>query len=72
MIKQLLTGKDNKTYDIVRVSLLFGIMHLIALSAYDVIAHASHFNIQEFGLGFGAIIGAAGAALGLKKDTEPT
>ena len=68
---QLVTGKDNKTHDVVRWGGLLGTLQALAFTAYDVIGHAAHFNLQEYGIGLGALLGAVGAALGLKKDTEP-
>lgn len=70
-IRQLLTGADNQTHDIVRWAAALGSLNGIALAAYDVIAHAAHFDFQAYGLGFGAMLAGVGAALKLKADTEP-
>lgn len=70
-IKQIFTGKDNATFDIVRVGAGGGIICALVLAMYDVIKMGNHFDIQSFGIGFGAMLGAVGAALVLKKDTEP-
>ena len=50
---------------------MLGILQAVGMSAYDVIVHGAHFDVQQFGMGFGAVLAAAGAALGMKKDTEP-
>ena len=70
-LRHLVTGKDNQTHDVVRWGALLGTLQALGLTVYDVVIHAAHFNLQEFGLGMGALLGATGAALGLKKDTEP-
>ena len=70
-IKQIVTGKDNKTHDVIRWGAVLGILQALGLSAYDVIAHNAHFDLQAYGVGLGALFAAVGAALGMKKDTEP-
>jgi hypothetical protein len=70
-LKQLVTGKDNQTHDVIRWAAVLGVLQALGLSAFDVVAHNAHFNLQEFGIGLGALLAAVGAALGMKKDTEP-
>lgn len=70
-IKQLLTGKDNQTHDIVRWIAALGSLQGLGLSIYDVVVHHNPFDIQQFGIGLGAMLAGVGAALGFKKDTEP-
>ena len=70
-LTHLVTGPDNQTHDVVRWGALLGILQAVGMSAYDVIVHGAHFDVQQFGMGFGAVLAAAGAALGMKKDTEP-
>ena len=76
MIRQTLvklgSGVDNTTPDIVRW--LSGIVVLVALglTIYVVVCKDQEFDIQNFGIGIGAIFAAVGAALKLKETTEPT
>jgi hypothetical protein len=71
-LKQLVTGKDNQTHDIVRWAALLGVIQALGLTIYDVVGNNIHFDLQNFGIGMGALLGATGAALGMKKDTEPS
>jgi len=68
-LKQLLTGKDNETYDIGRVTWLLGTVAVIALAAFEV--SASQISLRELAEALGIISGAGGASVMLKKDTEP-
>ncbi len=70
-IKDLLTGKDNDTYDIGRVSGLMGLLSFLGLEIYQVLGKGIAFDMQTFGIAFGVIITALGAALKLKAETEP-
>ena len=68
-LKQLLTGKDNTTYDIGRVTWLLGTIAVIALAAYEV--STSQINLRELAESLGIISAAGGASTMMKKDTEP-
>jgi hypothetical protein len=70
-LTELVTGKDNKTHDFVRWGGVIGTLHGLGMSTYDVVANHAHFSLQEYGVGLGALLGACGFALGMKKDTEP-
>jgi hypothetical protein len=67
--KHLLTGKDNATYDIGRVTWLFGILAVIALAFYQVFHTAV--SLRELAESLGIISGAGGASVMMKKDAEP-
>ena len=69
ILRQLLTGKDNTTYDIGRVTWLLGTIAVIALAAYEV--SASQINLRELAESLGIISAAGGASTMMKKDTEP-
>jgi hypothetical protein len=69
ILKQLLTGKDNQTYDIGRVTWLLGTMAVIALAGYEVMR--DNINLRELAEALGIVSGAGGAATMMKKDTEP-
>ena len=67
--KQLLTGRDNETYDIGRVTWLLGIVAVIALAGYEVMRN--NVNLRELAEALGIVSGAGGASVMMKKDTEP-
>jgi hypothetical protein len=70
-LRNLFTGIDNKTHDIVRV--IGGLVGVGGpfLAGWDVIVQHAHFDFQNYGIGCGALLAGVGAALGMKKDTEP-
>jgi hypothetical protein len=68
--KQLLTGKDNETYDIGRVTWLLGIFTIIGLAVYEVM-HTT-ISLRELAEALGIVTGASGASVMMKKDTEPS
>lgn len=62
----LFTGKDNKTFDYVRVCGVFGFFVL----SYKAIV-ATSFNPLEWSGAFSAYLAANGVALSIKRKTEP-
>ena len=69
VLKQLLTGKDNVTYDIGRVTWLLGFIAVISLAVYEVMH--TNINLREFAEALGIVTGASGAAVAMKSRTEP-
>ncbi len=69
ILKQLLTGKDNATYDIGRVTWLLGTVSVITLAGYEVVR--DNINLRELAEALGIVSGAGGASVMMKKDTEP-
>jgi len=69
LFKQLLTGKDNQTFDIGRVTWLLGFVAIIALAFYEVM-HTS-VSLRELAEALGIVSGAGGASVMMKKDAEP-
>ena len=69
ILKQLLTGKDNQTYDLARVTWLLGFVSVIGLAGYEVM-HGS-VNLRELAEALGIVSGASGASVMMKKDAEP-
>ena len=67
--KHLLTGKDNQTYDIGRVTWLLGLIAVICLAAYEVVH--TNVSLRELAEALGIVSGAGGASVMMKKDTEP-
>lgn len=68
-LKQLLTGKDNNTYDIGRVTWMLGFIAIIALAFYEVMHGAV--SLRELAEALGIVSGAGGASVMMKKDSEP-
>jgi hypothetical protein len=67
--KHLLTGKDNETWDIGRVTWLLGIIAVIGLAIYEVTI--SQVSLRELAEALGIVSGAGGASVMMKKDAEP-
>lgn len=68
--RNILTGKDNMTYDLGRVlwafSFLVGVLADIVCQAFGQV-----FNLTDFGLGVGGLLTAGALSLKLKETTEP-
>jgi hypothetical protein len=69
-LNQLLTGKDNQTQDIARWSWMLSLVAVITGAGYELI-HSNALSLREFAEAVGIISGAHGAAVMMKKDTEP-
>jgi len=68
--RHCLTGADNQTYDIGRV--LWALAFLVGLSL--VVASfltGRAFDLQQYGIGVGALLTGGGVSLALKAKTEP-
>lgn len=70
VINDLLTGADNKTHDIARWSWMISLFAVILGAGYELI-HAAAPTLRDFAESIGIIAGAHGAAVMMKKDTEP-
>ena len=71
ILKDIVTGIDGVTYDVVRIAAVAAVIQALVLSAYVVIWKNQPWDIQGFGIGLGAIFLSVGAALKLKAETEP-
>jgi hypothetical protein len=69
-LNQLLTGKDNQTQDIARWSWMICLLTVVVLSGYE--AMRGSISLREVAESFGIIAGAHGAAVMMKKDSEPS
>jgi hypothetical protein len=69
IINDLLTGKDNQTYDIGRVTWFLGFIAIITLAGYEVMRGSV--NLRELAEALGIVSGASGASVMMKKDAEP-
>ena len=70
LLKQLLSGKDNQTHDIGRWSWMMSTLSIIAGGAWNAI-HAGALDLTSFAQAIAFVVGAHGASLWAKKDTEP-
>lgn len=68
--KDITTGIDGSTYDAARVAMWNGLVGMVGLAGYH-IYKGLPVDFQAFGIGFAAILAAAGVAVKLKQDTEP-
>lgn len=64
----LITEPDNKTFCPVRALAILGSLQYLGLAIAHYVQHAV-FDPQGYAVGFGALLGGVGVALGLKKDT---
>jgi hypothetical protein len=69
ILRQLLTGKDNETYDIGRVTWLISLIAVIALAFYEVMNNSV--SIRELAESLGIVSAAGGASVAMKGKTEP-
>ena len=69
-MKHLLSGMDNTTVDIGRVSWAASFLAVVAAAGANW-WHGSVIDVQGLAIALSAVAGAHGAALWAKKDTEP-
>lgn len=69
--QDMMTGIDNQTYDVARVGGLVGLIVFLGLEIFVVVWKNVPFDMQAFGIAFGAMIAAIGAGIGFKAKTEP-
>ena len=70
VLQQLLTGKDNETHDIGRWLAVLTVLAGIGYQGWA-IYKGQPFDLQNFGVGAGALFTGVGAMLKLKEGTEP-
>jgi hypothetical protein len=66
----LLTGKDNQTFDIARVAWLVSLCAVLFVAGYQVFTHGA-VSLRELAESLGIVSGAGGASIWAKKDAEP-
>ena len=72
ILRQLLTDRDNVSYDVVRVLAVLSIVVALSLAVYAVVWKGQVFSLQDFGIGIGAVFLSVGGALKMKGDQPPT
>lgn len=71
VLKDIFTGVDGESHDVGRYLWVVSVLAGLGYAGYDLIWLKTPFNIVNFGIGVGSLLGAGGAALMLKKETEP-
>jgi len=69
IITHLFTETDNKTHDLFRYLCFVSIVVGLGLSIYATIFE-KHFDIENFGIGVGALFAGVGASLKLKPEAK--
>jgi hypothetical protein len=69
-IKQLITGKDNTSYDLARCGWILSSLTITVGSLWNAY-HAKVFQLIDYAQSISTLAVAFGAAIFLKKDTEP-
>jgi len=69
-LKQMFTGKDNKTLDLGRVLWAQAVLAFLGLAFYGVYK-GNPVDYMAFGTGLAAVLAAGGAAIGFKAKSEP-
>lgn len=70
LLRDWFTGIDGKTYDLGRALWALGVLVFLGATVYA-IYKGQPWDAVAYGTGFGAVLAAGGAALWLKKATEP-
>lgn len=70
-LRMLTTSRDNQTPDVIRLGAILMGTWFLGLSAWDIIVLNHQFDAMAYGGGAAALLGATGAALGLKRKDEP-
>ena len=69
-VKCLTTGKDNVTHDVGRVSFIITNIAFLLFTGFIVYTKAI-WDMQAFGVAYGAMCAGFGAMIKFKEDTEP-
>lgn len=68
--RSLFTGVDNRTWDIGRILWAVSVVVGLGLVIHAQLADKA-FDIQNYGIGIGALLTGGGLGLKLKENTEP-
>jgi len=67
----MFTGPDNSTGDLGRVLLAVAVLTAIGLTIYSVVWKNVPWDVNQYGIGIGALLFGGGGMLLLKRSTEP-
>lgn len=70
-LRHLMTGVDNRTYDLARVLWLLGGLQFLALATWAIVVNKQPFSPVEYGAGLGTMLTAGGIAVAVKARSEP-
>ena len=70
IIRDLLTNADGITHNIIRHGAFWGFLALTGLQAWAILK-GQPFSAQDFGVALGALLGGAGAGIGVSAKAEP-
>lgn len=70
LLHNILTGRDNETFDLGRISWIINNFSLIGFTIFNGYKNGS-INIVDFANAAAVIVGAHGLALWVKQGTEP-
>jgi hypothetical protein len=71
LLRDWFTGVDGVTYDLGRALWAAGVLVFLGATVYA-IYRGQQWDAIAYGTGFGAVLAAGGAALWLKRGTDPT
>ena len=69
-LHHLLTGRDNRTWDVARVLLFCGGIVFLGCTLFSVFK-TLQFDMEKFGYGLGSLLGGGGIGIGAKAHAEP-
>jgi len=69
IIKDLVTEADGESFCPERVLLIIGALVFLGLAVFAVF-HGKDFNAQDYGIGFGSLLGGGGAGIWAKGKAE--
>ncbi len=70
ILKDLFTGPDGKTHDPARWLWMLGVACFLGFAGFQVYKSGA-FDMVNFGIAYGTLLGAGGAAVRIKETTEP-
>ncbi len=71
ILKNILTERDNETFELISVLTLLAMVGMVGFAGYDLIHNNARFDPEKYGIGVASILGGSGLGRFLKKDTEP-
>lgn len=69
-LTDIFTENDGASFCMARLGFALGVLAYIGLSCWTVIYLGKPFDMQGFGIGLGATLGAGGAGIAMKAKTE--
>jgi hypothetical protein len=69
LVKDLFTEKDGESFCPARLGLLVGLITFICLS-FLAVFHGKDFDPQNWGIGYGSLLGGGGAGIWAKGKSE--